>query len=211
MENILQIIAYMGIIVFAVSGALLGLRKQMDVVGVAFLASVTGVGGGTLRDVLLGATPVSWVNDPTNIAICIISAVVVCFLNSWIIGQRLKWLLYADAVGLALFAVLGAAKAQEAGAHPFVAILFGAMSASFGGIIRDVICGDKPILFNKEIYISAALLGGGIYVLVPADWMSNEVKTVTATVLAMALRMFAMVRGWHLTFPKYPDELPPAE
>lgn len=201
----------MGIIVFAVSGALLGLRKQMDVVGVAFLASVTGVGGGTLRDVLLGATPVSWVNDPTNIAICIISAVVVCFLNSWIIGQRLKWLLYADAVGLALFAVLGAAKAQEAGAHPFVAILFGAMSASFGGIIRDVICGDKPILFNKEIYISAALLGGGIYVLVPADWMSNEVKTVTATVLAMALRMFAMVRGWHLTFPKYPDELPPAE
>ncbi len=201
----------MGIIVFAVSGALLGLRKQMDVVGVAFLASVTGVGGGTLRDVLLGATPVSWVNDPTNIAICIISAVVVCFLNSWIIGQRLKWLLYADAVGLALFAVLGAAKAQEAGAHPFVAILFGAMSASFGGIIRDVICGDKPILFNKEIYISAALLGGGIYVLVPADWMSNEVKTVLATLLAMALRMFAMVRGWHLTFPKYPDELPPAE
>ncbi|MFC7291657.1 trimeric intracellular cation channel family protein [Hirschia litorea] len=211
MENILQIIAYVGIIVFAVSGALLGLRKQMDVVGVTFLATVTGVGGGTLRDVLLGATPVSWVNDPTNIAICIISAVVVCFLNSWIIGQRLKWLLYADAVGLALFAVLGAAKAQEAGAHPFVAILFGAMSASFGGIIRDVICGDKPILFDKEIYISAALLGGGIYVLVPADWMSNEVKTVLATVLAMALRMCAMIRGWHLTFPKYPDELPPAK
>ncbi len=208
MDNILQYISYIGIIVFAISGALLGVQKKMDVVGVTFLATVTGVGGGTLRDVLIGATPISWVTDPTNVILCIISAVIICFLNKRLIGMRMTWLLYADAIGLGLFGVLGAARAQEAGAHPMAAVLFGAMSASFGGIIRDVICGDKPIIFHKEIYISAALLGGTIYVLMPDAWLGHDIKTIIAMVCAIALRMLAMNRSWVLKFPTYPEDPP---
>jgi len=205
MENVLIWFAYIGTGVFAISGALLGLRKSMDVVGVSFVATVTGVGGGTIRDLLLGATPVGWVENPIDIAICLVCAFIVCALHKMMIGRRMQWLLYADAAGLALFAVLGAAKAEVAGAHPLVAILFGAMSASFGGIIRDIICNEEPILFQKEIYISAALLGGAVYILLPAE-IGFELRAVAGLSAALGLRLLALRRGWSLRFPNYPDE-----
>lgn len=202
MDTILGLFAFMGTAVFAISGALLGLRKEMDVVGVSFVATVTGVGGGTIRDLLLGDTPVGWVTNPTDIAICIICAVIVCFLNKPLTGQRLQALLYADAAGLALFAVLGTAKAEALGAHPLVAILFGAMSATFGGVIRDVLCGEKPVLFNKEIYISAALLGGLVFMVIPQG-AGFEWRAGAALLAALALRLAAMRFQWALKFPRY--------
>ena len=192
--------ALVGTAVFAVSGAMLALRKGMDVVGVSFIAAVTGVGGGTVRDLLLDQ-PVAWVARPTDIAICIACAVLASAINRWLLGRRLDWLLWADAAGLALFAVLGAAKAEGAGAHWLVAILLGAMSATFGGIIRDVICGERPILFAKELYITPALLGGGVFVAMP-EALGFDIRAVAGLVAALALRMFAMRLQWTLPFPR---------
>lgn len=201
-ETLLLTIAYGGTAVFAVSGALLGLRKGMDIVGVTFLATLTGIGGGTVRDLLLGATPVGWVENPTDIGICIACAVLVSFFNTALEGQRMQWLLYADAMGLALFAVLGAAKAEAANAHPMVAILFGAMSASFGGVIRDVMVNDTPVLFRREIYISAALLAGGVYILLP-DAAGFALRAGTGLIAGLTLRLLAMRYEWTLPFPPH--------
>ncbi len=197
-----------GTAVFAVSGALQALRKEMDIVGVTFIAALTGVGGGTVRDVLLGATPVGWVREPADLIVCIMCAFVVSPFNRPLTGARLEGLLYADAAGLSLFAVLGAAKAVAAGAHPFVCVLFGAMSATFGGIIRDVVCNEEPVLFRKEIYVTAALLGSAIYVASPrsATLAGIDIGLACGLVAAFALRIVAIRRGWSLPFPRYGSE-----
>lgn len=200
-------IALFGTAVFAVSGALMALRQGMDFIGVSFIATVTGVGGGTFRDVLLGDTPLSWVLDPTPVAVCIGCALVCCFFNRFLIGRRMQWLLYADALGLAMFAALGAQKAELAGAHPLVIVLFGAVSASFGGIIRDIICNEPPVLLRQEIYISAAILGALVYVLIPPD-IAFDVRLIASVGAALSLRLVAIWRGWSLNFPKplYPKQ-----
>ncbi|MEE4349195.1 MAG: trimeric intracellular cation channel family protein [Pacificimonas sp.] len=204
MSDLSQIFFWYGLIgtaVFAISGAMLALRKGMDVVGVSFIATVTGVGGGTVRDLLLDA-PVAWVAQPTAIAVCISCAILASGANRWLLGNRMEWLVWADAAGLALFAVLGAAKAESLGAHPLVAILLGAMSATFGGIIRDVICGERPILFAKELYISPALLGGAVFVLLPVD-LGFEVRALAGLAAALVLRFAAIMMSLTLPFPRY--------
>lgn len=201
-EELLIWFGYAGTAVFAISGALLALRKSMDIIGVSFIAAMTGVGGGTIRDLLLGATPVAWVKKPTDIIICVVCAVLVSFLSRTLVGRRMQWLLYADAAGLALFAVVGAAVAETHGAHPLVAILFGAMSASFGGIIRDIICGEPPILFSKELYITPALLGACIFILFP-DSGGFDFRAILGLCAALILRVLAINQGWSLSFPRY--------
>lgn len=198
--------ALVGTAVFAVSGALQGLRQEMDIVGVSFLAALTGVGGGTIRDVLLGGAPVSWVSDPTDLFICVACAVAVACLNRRLAGKRMDWLVYADAIGMGLFAVLGAAKAMAMGAGPVLAVLFGAMSATFGGVIRDVVCQVRPLVFHKDIYVSAALLGGIVYISTGA-FLSTEAGALTGLVAAVALRIAAVQYHWHLPFPRYAPAL----
>jgi uncharacterized membrane protein YeiH len=201
-EQLLVFFSLLGTAVFAVSGALLGLRKQMDVVGVSFVATVTGVGGGTIRDLLLGQVPVAWVREPRDIVICLVCAFVVSLLNGPLTGRRMQWLLYAAAAGLSLFAVLGASIALAAEAHPLVAILFGAMSASFGGVIRDVMCNDTPVLFRDEIYITPALLGAAVFTFVPAEF-AFDIRALLGALCALTLRLLAIRYGWSIPFPRY--------
>jgi uncharacterized membrane protein YeiH len=202
MNGILEWFTLAGVAVFAVSGALLGLRKQMDIIGVAFLATVTGIGGGTVRDVLIGATPVGWVRDPTVVAICIGCAIAISPFNAWLLGQRMRWLLYADAVGLSLFSVLGASTAESAGAHPLVCVLFGAMTATFGGIIRDIVASETPILFRREIYVTATLAGAFIYIVLPQSW-PFILRAPPGISVALAMRLLALRFNWSLPFPRY--------
>ncbi|WP_191249609.1 trimeric intracellular cation channel family protein [Kordiimonas sediminis] len=190
-------LSLLGTAVFAISGALQAMRREMDIVGVAFIACVTGVGGGTMRDLLLGATPVGWVTKPTDIFICIGAAIITVLLSRFLVGKRLSLLIWADAVGLALFAVLGASKAVDYGAHPFIAVLFGAMSATFGGIVRDIICNEIPVLFHKEIYITAALVGAGTFVLMP-ETLEASTRILIAVLLAFSVRALAIRYNWSL-------------
>jgi uncharacterized membrane protein YeiH len=199
-----QWLEWIGVAVFALSGALTAARKRMDPFGFAFLAAVTGIGGGTLRDVLLGR-PVSWISDPTNPFICIAVG-----LAAFVIGARYapknasftRGLLWADAGGLAIFAVSGAQTALLAGSHPLTAVVLGTLSATFGGILRDVLAREVPLVLRREIYVTAAALGATVYVAaafagLPATWCA-----LAGVAAGFALRAFAILRDW--TLPSFP-------
>ena len=142
MNLLIELLDYFGIIVFAISGALAAARARMDVVGFALLGVVTGIGGGSLRDILLGRLTVFWIEQPQYIVICVVAAIAT-FVSVPIIVSRLKLLLWADAVGLAVFAVLGAQTALAADVPLIIAALLGVVSATFGGLIRDRAKGDR--------------------------------------------------------------------
>ena len=140
-----------GVAVFAASGALTASRKQMDIVGFCLIATVTGIGGGTVRDLLLGQGAVYWITQPVYVLICI-GVGVLMFFTAPYIEFRYRVLLWADAAGLALFCVTGAEKALEVTNSLPVSVIMGVMTATFGGIIRDVLCAEVPLILRKEIY-----------------------------------------------------------
>ncbi len=161
--EVFSVLTAIGLFVFAVSGALTALRNDMDYFGVALIAFVTGVGGGTIRDVLLGSFPVWWIAAPSAVWICLAGAVVATAAQP-IINSRLKALIWADAVGLSVFAVLGAQAALAADAPIIIAIFMGAVTATFGGVVRDVLLNEPPLILKQEIYATAALIGAGVFV-----------------------------------------------
>jgi uncharacterized membrane protein YeiH len=157
-QTAVAILDWSGVIVFAISGALVASRKQMDIVGFVLLGTVTGIGGGTLRDVLLGANPVFWINEPAYLVACVAVSGIV-FFTAHIPQSRYKLLLWFDALGLGIFAVVGAEKALLMGAGPTVAIAMGVITATFGGILRDLLGAESPVVLSREIYVTAALAG----------------------------------------------------
>lgn len=148
-------------IAFAISGALVAARHRLDWVGFVFMACITGIGGGTLRDTILDV-PVFWLDDYYTIIVCSVAAIVTYFATQHI-SKRSKALLWADALGMALFTTLGAQKALSLGTSIPVAVIMGVFSACLGGIIRDVIVNDVPVVFQREIYITASLVGALTY------------------------------------------------
>ena len=158
MSTMIYVLDLIGVAVFAVSGALTASRKQMDIIGFALIATVTGIGGGTIRDLVLDRGAVFWVRQPEYLWLCSGVALLVFFVAHRLESRRFRWLIWADAMGLALFAVIGASVANNLGAPPAVAVLMGVMSASFGGIIRDVLCAEIPLILRREIYITAAAI-----------------------------------------------------
>lgn len=211
LDTITSVLDWFGLIVFAITGALVASRKQMDIVGFCLLASVTGIGGGTIRDVVLGLTPVFWVRQPSYLLVCVAVACVVFFL-AHLPQSRYRFLLWCDAIGLAVFAVTGAQIALDAGAGPTIAVAMGVATATFGGIIRDVLGGESPIILSREIYISAAVLGAVVFVALVTLGVRQEPALVAGFMAAFGLRAAAMQRGW--TLPRYrpragrhPDEI----
>lgn len=191
---------WLGLVVFVVSGALVASRKQMDIVGFVMLGTVTGIGGGTLRDVLLGKLPVFWIKNPSVLAVCIATSVLAFFL-AHIPQSRLRALLWLDAIGLALYAVTGAETALAAGAPALVAVTMGVITATFGGIIRDILGGEESIILRPEIYVTAALLGALVFVAGVGAGLSVAFASIAGFSAALILRGFAL--AWHLTLPRY--------
>lgn len=194
----LQVLSYLGTIVFAVSGALAAARLRQTLVTFCFFGLVTGVGGGTLRDLLIGA-PVFWVRDSLSAGVCLGAALIV-----WMTPHRL-WSLRAldwlDAVGLAIFAVIGTAKALDYGVSPFLAPLMGVVTGCVGGIFRDLLAGEPSILLRPELYVTAAALAAGLHVLLVLIGVPVGVAGVAATLAGFALRGLAIRRG--LALPAY--------
>src|SRR5256885_14168324 len=166
--TVLTAIDWFGTAVFAVTGALVASRKRMDIFGFILLGCVTGMGGGILRDVMLGALPVFWVCEPVYLAICVAVSAATFFL-AHIPESRYRVLLWLDAAGLALFCVVGADRALVAGARPSIAVAMGVVSATFGGIIRDILGGESPLILRRGNYLPVAAPGGagGVWVWVP--------------------------------------------
>ncbi len=187
----------LGVAVFAVTGALTASRKQMDIVGFALLATVTAIGGGTLRDLVLGAQPVFWVREPIYVALCIAVAVVV-FFTAHIPESRFRWLLWLDAVGLSFFCVAGADKAVTAGTGWFIAIVMGVITATFGGVVRDVLGGEIPVILRREIYATAALAGAAAFVGLIAAGIEGGLAALAGFAICLTIRGLALHRGWSL-------------
>lgn len=187
---------YLGVAVFAATGALAAARGRHDIIAFVFFAAITGVGGGTLRDVVLDL-PVFWVGDQGYLLVCAAVAGLV-----WIAGPvgpvREKLLLWADAVGLSAYAVLGAHKALEAGAPVVVATVMGVFTAVFGGIVRDLVAGQPTILLRREIYVTSALVAAGVFVLLTELDLATLVAALIAFAAGFGLRAGALLFGWTL-------------
>lgn len=160
--DILALLDFVGVGVFALSGALVASRNRMDLIGFGLLASLTGVGGGTLRDLVLGR-PVFWIETQHYVAVCLIVAIVV-FFTAHIIQRRRVVVLWADAIGISAYCVLGAELALREQAGPLVAVVMGMMTATFGGLARDIACGETPLILRREIYATCTVVGAGLYV-----------------------------------------------
>lgn len=186
-----------GIAAFAATGALVAARKNMDITGFALLAIVTGIGGGTLRDLLLGIAPVGWVEDPFSVFLCIGVAVLIYTFYGRLEPMQ-KAIIWCDALGLALFSVTGAKLALTAGASPVVACAMGVITATFGGIIRDVLSAEVPLILRREIYATASLLGAAIFVILQALALPVELAFAGGFIAAFCLRGLAIVNGWSL-------------
>jgi uncharacterized membrane protein YeiH len=201
---VLETLSIVGTFVFAASGALAAARLGQTLVTFAFFALVTGVGGGTVRDLLIGA-PVFWVVDAVPAIACVSAALIVWYTpRRWWSERALDWL---DAIGLAAFAVFGAAKAMSFGVPPFVAGIMGVVTGCVGGIMRDLLAGEPSILLRPELYVTAAVFASGSFVVL--RWLGLEVPVagVLAALFGFGLRAVAIRRG--LALPPYRDrEIP---
>jgi uncharacterized membrane protein YeiH len=192
LDSIAQFLDWFGICVFALSGTLVASRKKMDIVGFALLGCVTGIGGGTVRDILLGSLPVFWVKQPAYLLTCVLVSCAAFFI-AHLVHSRLRLLLWCDAVGLALFSVTGAETALSLGVGPAIAIAMGVATATFGGVIRDILGSEIPIILRREIYVTAALLGASVFVLSRHLGLATDVALVAGFVAALAVRSAAIV------------------
>ena len=198
LPDALLVLDYVGIAVFAVSGALLAAEKKQTLVTFIFFAVATGVGGGTVRDLLIGA-PVFWMHTNVTLLICILAAVAVWFLSRRATAE--KALLWFDAVGLAAYATYGAAKALRYGVAPVPAFAMGVMTACVGGIIRDVLANEPSILMRPELYVTAAALASGLFVLLSWFGAPPALTALVAGLIGFALRGAAIARG--ISLPAY--------
>lgn len=198
-DEILIWLDYAGVIVFAISGALVASRKCLDPVGFALIATVTGIGGGTVRDLLLGQN-VFWVYQPGYVVLCVITAAIV-YMVAPHVEYRYRLLLWADAAGISLFCVLGARVAVESGFSGTIAIVMGLLSATFGGLIRDVLCNEIPLILRNEIYATAALIGAFIYIVLESLALPYSVAELGGIAACFVVRAFGLSRG--LSLPRY--------
>jgi len=196
MDNLLSYFDLAGVFVFAVSGALAAARKDMDLFGLVVLASITAVGGGTLRDLVLGED-VFWVKGSAAIWAALVGAGLM-FLFARRLESRLKWLVWADAAGLALFSVVGAEKALVISDSALIAVMLGVATGVAGGIIRDVICNEIPFVLKEEVYATAAFAGAGLFCLLSYLNMDGSAALWLSIGTAFIIRAAAILKGWAL-------------
>jgi uncharacterized membrane protein YeiH len=202
LQTTLTLLDYAAVFAFGATGALAAARRKHDIVTFGFFAAVTGVGGGTLRDLLIDA-PVFWVARPGYIAACLAAGLVVWLFGAGRFrGALLTWL---DAVGMAAYAVIGAAKAIALGVPPLSAVIMGVLTATFGGIIRDVLAEEPSVLLRREIYVSAALVGACVYVLALMGGIAALPAGLAGFAAALVIRGGAVMFGWSL--PGFPGRV----
>ncbi|MBP8233802.1 trimeric intracellular cation channel family protein [Rhizorhabdus sp.] len=199
-RSALPMLDIFGIAIFAVSGALAAARRGQTIVTFTFFAAVTGTGGGTLRDLLIGA-PVFWIHDNRALAVCLLAALAVWMTPTRIWPVRaLEWF---DGVGLAAYAVFGSWKALAYGIPPLGAATMGVVTACMGGIVRDVLAGEPSILLRPELYVTAAALAAGLFVVLTLLGAPLYIAAALGAGAGFALRALAIVRG--ISLPGYRD------
>jgi len=186
-----QIIDILGTIAFAISGVLVAMNKRMDPFGVLIIAFVTAVGGGTLRDIMVGVEPVSWMRNMTFVYVIMASTVFAVVFRKRITYLR-KSLFLFDTIGIALYTVIGIETGLVADLHPIICIALGTMTACFGGVIRDILCNEIPVIFRKEIYATACILGGLTYFLLREFLEDRNYLFIIAGLIVILVRLLAV-------------------
>ncbi len=201
--NLIYCIDLFGTLVFAISGVLIAVEKKFDLVGAIIIGIVTAVGGGTLRDILIGKTPVGWMKD-LNYLYVIFAALPLCYFFQKPIQKLRKGIFLFDTIGIGLFTILGLQKTLDVGLSPIIALMMGIVSAVFGGVIRDVLTNEVPLIFRKEIYASACLAGGlvflGLEYIAPALVYNIPVSILVVIII----RYLAVRRNWAVPFEPNP-------
>lgn len=190
-----------GVVVFALSGVVLACRKRMDPFGMLVLAAVTGIGGGTLRDLVLGVRPVFWVTDPTYLWVILVTVGLAILGFHYIHRLSRGFLPVADAFGLAIFVVIGAHKALQMGTSGLVAVLMGMMTGVAGGMVRDVLARRVPMVLREEIYATAAIAGGIVYVGLDALDVAGPLVICLSLLTTLGIRLAAI--HWQLALPTF--------
>lgn len=185
------IIDILGTIAFAISGVLVAMEKKLDLFGVFIIAFVTAVGGGTLRDMLIGNTPVVWLREPVYVSVILATVIL-----SIIFVKQLKYvrttLFLFDSIGLGLFTMVGVEKGLSVELSPIMCIGLGTITASFGGVIRDILCNEIPVIFRKEIYATACILGGASYFMFRKLPFESAYGYIAAIIVVIIIRLLAV-------------------
>ncbi len=196
----LLIAFYVAITVEAMTAALAAGRRNMDWFGVCLIACVTALGGGTMRDILLDHYPLVWVKNPYVLLLVCSAALATIPLAQLV--DRLKWpFLLLDALGLVVFTVIGCNIGIEAGVHPIIVIVSGMVTGTAGGVLRDVLCNDIPLIFQGELYATVSLITGVIYFLGLTNGMPGDLMVLIAIAIGLTLRVLALVLKWEM--PKF--------
>jgi uncharacterized membrane protein YeiH len=186
-----------GTIAFAISGVLTAFNKKLDPFGVFIIAFVTAVGGGTLRDVLIGRTPVGWMQDITYVYMISLGFFIALIFRKKLDRLR-KSLFLFDTIGLGVFTLIGLEKGIEIGLHPIICIALGTMTACFGGVIRDILCNEIPIIFRREIYATICIIGGIVFFALKYFNLNNDILYLVTSLVIISIRLMAVKFHWYL-------------
>ncbi|MGM0636367.1 MAG: trimeric intracellular cation channel family protein [Bacteroidota bacterium] len=189
--DFILVLDILGVVAFSISGVLTSMRKQMDAFGIFIIAFVTSVGGGTLRDVLLDV-PVAWLRDMTYVYTIFAAALFAVVFRKKLAYLR-KSLFLFDTFGIALYTVVGVQKGLSAELHPIICIAFGTMSACFGGVIRDILCNEIPVIFREEIYATACIVGGSFYFMLSYFSLPENVVFLISGSMVIVVRLLAVI------------------
>jgi uncharacterized membrane protein YeiH len=195
MFHLLDII---GTMAFAMSGALTAMNKKLDPFGVFIIAFVTAVGGGTLRDVMIGRTPVGWMQDLTYVYVIILGFILTILFRKRLDKLRVSLALF-DTIGLGVFTLIGIQKGIDYHLHPTICIALGTMTACFGGVIRDILCVEIPVIFRKEIYATICILGGTVFFILRKMNLENDILYLITSLIIIAVRLMAVKYKWYLS------------
>ena len=199
-ENIVQIMDVLGTFAFACSGALSAMTKKLDPVGVIILAFVTAIGGGTLRDVLIGNFPVSWLQNGTTILV-IFTAALMSMIGAKYLQKIPKLLFIFDAIGLGLFTIYGIELGLSIGFNIGICIALGTITACFGGVIRDVLLNNVPLIFHKEVYAMVCVFGGSLYFLLKEFDLNVDLIRISCILIIIVIRIIVVYFQWSI--PKF--------
>ncbi len=189
--NFFEIIDILGSLSFAISGASSAMRKQLDIFGIIIIAFVTSIGGGTLRDILIGKVPVAWLQDSKTIIVILIGTIATIIFGTWV--KKLNYTLFIfDAMGLGLFTLVGIQKGMDLHFSAGICIALGTMTGCFGGVIRDTLLNEIPLIFRKEIYASACIFGGLCYYALLLLKVENMLSQAICIVLIVLLRVLVV-------------------
>lgn len=196
--SLLLILDILGTIAFAVSGGLTAMKKRLDLFGIFIIAFVTAVGGGTLRDILIDA-PVTWMNDLTFFYVIVIATILAVIFRKKLNYVRRSLFLF-DTIGIALYTIVGVEKGIAAGFSPTICVALGTISACFGGVIRDILCNEIPVIFRKNVYATACILGGFAYFLLIKTTLTSDFVVLISGAIVFVIRLLAVI--FNLSLPR---------